>query len=224
MIRNRLSELLSERGLKISRVAKDVKIARSSLTSMVQNDSEMIRYDAIDKLCSYLHISPSDFFEHNPINFDFTFDEEPNYKINSSNEFFEITTDITKAFSIENFEFEILVDVELENKQKLNFDLDISYDKIEKITTLKYRFVFKIKNEKENMELKKYVDNLSAGLKNILFKKINKHLSEYVSKVIVENVDDIEELFPNVNEKNKTLHNEILQTNSLLSSDIFKEY
>ena len=32
MIRNRLSELLSERGLKISRVAKDVKIARSSLT------------------------------------------------------------------------------------------------------------------------------------------------------------------------------------------------
>ncbi|MBD1419893.1 helix-turn-helix transcriptional regulator, partial [Staphylococcus aureus] len=56
MIRNRLSELLSERGLKISRVAKDVKIARSSLTSMAQNDSEMIRYDAIDKLCSYLHI------------------------------------------------------------------------------------------------------------------------------------------------------------------------
>lgn len=72
MIRNRLSELLSERGLKISRVAKDVKIARSSLTSMAQNDSEMIRYDAIDKLCSYLHISPSEFFEHNPINFDFT--------------------------------------------------------------------------------------------------------------------------------------------------------
>lgn len=61
MIRNRLSELLSERGLKISRVAKDVKIARSSLTSMTQNDSEMIRYDAIDKLCSYLHISPSEF-------------------------------------------------------------------------------------------------------------------------------------------------------------------
>ncbi|HGZ7055047.1 MAG: helix-turn-helix transcriptional regulator, partial [Staphylococcus aureus] len=116
MIRNRLSELLSERGLKISRVAKDVKIARSSLTSMAQNDSEMIRYDAIDKLCSYLHISPSEFFEHNPINFDFTFDEEPNYKINDVFEGFEVTANITHAFSIENFDFEILVDVELDNR------------------------------------------------------------------------------------------------------------
>ena len=68
MIRNRLSELLSERGLKTSRVAKDVKIARSSLTSMIQNDSEMVRYDAIDKLCRYLNINVNDFFEYVPMN------------------------------------------------------------------------------------------------------------------------------------------------------------
>lgn len=223
MIRNRLSELLSERGLKISRVAKDVKIARSSLTSMIQNDSEMIRYDAIDKLCSYLHISPADFFEHNDINFEFTFDEEPNYKINSHNENFEITANIANAFSIENMDFEILVDVELNNSQKLNFDLDISYKDTKKISNSKYNFIFIIKNEDENIELKNYVDSLSAGLKNILFKKLHKNLSEYVSKIIINNVDDIEELFGS-NGKNKTLHNEISQTNSLLSSNIFKEY
>ncbi|EGQ4103105.1 helix-turn-helix domain-containing protein, partial [Staphylococcus pseudintermedius] len=44
MIKNKLSELLSERGLKTSRVAKDVGIARSSLTSMIYNDNEMLRY------------------------------------------------------------------------------------------------------------------------------------------------------------------------------------
>lgn len=224
MIRNRLSELLSERGLKVSRVAKDVKIARSSLTSMVQNESEMIRYDAIDKLCNYLHISPSEFFEHTSINFEFTFDEEPKYKINSNNDFFEISTDISDAFSIEFLDFEILVDVEVDEKQKLNFDLDIAFERIEKISNLKYRFIFEIKNEDENMELKKYVDSLSAGLKNLLFKKLQKNLSEYVSTLIVKNVDDVEEIIANVNEKNKTLHGEILQTSSLLISNIFKEY
>lgn len=223
MIRNRLSELLSERGLKTSRVAKDVKIARSSLTSMIQNDSEMVRYDAIDKLCSYLHITPCEFFEHAALNFEFTFDDEPDYKIQSRNDNFEITANIADAFSIEKMDFEILVDVETNDGKRYNFDLDISYKETEKISNSKYKFVFFIKNESDNIELKNYVDSLSAGLKNVLFKRIHKNLSEYVSKMIVDKVDDIEELF-GVDNKNKTLHNEIFQTHSFLSSSIFKEY
>ena len=58
----------------------------------------------------------------------------------------------------------------------------------------------------------------------MLFKKINQKLSGYVSEIIVKNIDDIEELFPNKGEKCTTLHKEILQTDSRLSSDIFKEY
>lgn len=57
----------------------------------------------------------------------------------------------------------------------------------------------------------------------MLFKRIHKNLSDYVSKLIVDKVDDIEELF-GVDNKNKTLHNEIFQTHSFLSSSIFKEY
>lgn len=35
----------------------------------------------------------------------------------------------------------------------------------------------------------------------MLFKKINQKLSGYVSEIIVKNIDDIEELFPNKGEK-----------------------
>ncbi|QGY85765.1 helix-turn-helix transcriptional regulator [Staphylococcus epidermidis] len=54
-IRNKLSELLSKRNLKTSKVAKEVSIAKSSLDSMIQN--EMISLYAIDKLCNYLNIN-----------------------------------------------------------------------------------------------------------------------------------------------------------------------
>lgn len=66
MIRNRLSELLSERGLKITKVAKDTGISRNTLTATAQNDSRMIQYETIDTLCSYLGISPNDFFQYIP--------------------------------------------------------------------------------------------------------------------------------------------------------------
>ncbi|WP_158000345.1 helix-turn-helix domain-containing protein [Staphylococcus epidermidis] len=50
-----MSELLSKRNLKTSKVAKEVSIAKSSLDSMIQN--EMISLYAIDKLCNYLNIN-----------------------------------------------------------------------------------------------------------------------------------------------------------------------
>lgn len=66
MIRNRLSELLSERGLKITKVAKDTGISRNTLTATAQNDSRMIQYETIDTLCSYLGVYPNDFFQYIP--------------------------------------------------------------------------------------------------------------------------------------------------------------
>lgn len=72
MLRNRLAELLSERGLKITKVAKDTGISRNTITSTSQNDSKMIQYETIDTLCRYLNITPNELFQYQPIKFDYT--------------------------------------------------------------------------------------------------------------------------------------------------------
>lgn len=67
MIRNRLAELLAERGLKISRVATEIpNLSRNTITSTAQNSGKMIQLETVNSLCQYLGISPTDFFEYLP--------------------------------------------------------------------------------------------------------------------------------------------------------------
>lgn len=63
LIRNRLSVLLAERNLKITRVSKDTGIARSTITSIAQNEVKMIQLETINSMCIYLGITPCEFFE-----------------------------------------------------------------------------------------------------------------------------------------------------------------
>ncbi|MBC2037944.1 helix-turn-helix transcriptional regulator [Listeria cossartiae subsp. cayugensis] len=101
MIRNRLSVLIAERNLKISRVAKDTGISRSTVTAIAQNDSKMIQIDTIDILCRYLEVAPEDFFEYSPINFDVSI---------YTNEF--KIEDFLINYEITDFKFELFIDIE----------------------------------------------------------------------------------------------------------------
>lgn len=178
MIRNRLSELLSERGLKISRVAKEVGIARSSLTSMVQNDSEMVRYDAIDKLCKYLNVSPNDFFEYMPISIEYTFDEEPNVE-------YSIDYNFDNKLVLDKFVFDFLVDVNAYGKSK-TFDLEVKFMGFEP----NEKTNFKISNESNTEKLKEVVNYLTPGLKNVLHKRIQKQMQSYVTEYLLEDIEN----------------------------------
>lgn len=71
MIRNNLLTLLSERELKATRVASDTGIARSTLSSLTNNDSKMIQLETVNTLCRYLNVTPNDFFEYLPFDYDF---------------------------------------------------------------------------------------------------------------------------------------------------------
>lgn len=178
MIRNRLSELLSERGLKISRVAKEVEIARSSLTSMVQNDSEMIRYDAIDKLCKYLNVSPNDFFEYMPISIEYTFDEEPDVE-------YSIDYNFDNKLVLDKFVFDFLVDVNAYGKSE-TFDLEVKFMGFEP----NEKTNFKISNESNTKNLKEVVNYLTPGLKNVLHKRIQKQMQNYVTEYLLEDIEN----------------------------------
>lgn len=70
MIKNRLAELLAQRQLKITKVAKDTGISRNTITATAQNDGTMIKLETIDILCNYLGVTPSEFFEFIPVLFD----------------------------------------------------------------------------------------------------------------------------------------------------------
>lgn len=67
MIRNNLSILLAERQLRITKLANDTEISRSTITSIAQNDTKMIQLDVINKICTHLSIEPKDFFSFIPI-------------------------------------------------------------------------------------------------------------------------------------------------------------
>ncbi|MCD5142297.1 helix-turn-helix domain-containing protein [Mammaliicoccus sciuri] len=176
MIRNRLSELLSERGLKISRVAKEVEIARSSLTSMVQNDSEMIRYDAIEKLCTFLNISPNEFFEYTPISVEYTFDEYPTIE-------YDILQDFERKLVLKKFEFDFLVDIK-NSEEDSSFDLDVSFQSFKNNSET----IFKINNESSVPELKEIINQLTPGLKSLLYKKLQKHIQSYVTDFLINDI------------------------------------
>lgn len=76
MIRNRLAELLSQRQLKISRVAHDLpNLSRNTITNTASNSGKMIQLETIDTLCRYLQVTPAEFFDYIPYNFEISIDD-----------------------------------------------------------------------------------------------------------------------------------------------------
>lgn len=71
MIINKLNLLLAERFIKASKLAKDTGIAQSTISKIVNNATSQIDYSTLDKICLYLKITPSDFFEYAPYQFVF---------------------------------------------------------------------------------------------------------------------------------------------------------
>ena len=66
MIQCNLAVLLAERNLKISKVASDTGISRTTLTSLVNNYSQGIQFDTLNSLCVYLRITPEKLFSFAP--------------------------------------------------------------------------------------------------------------------------------------------------------------
>ncbi len=66
MIHCNLATLLAERKLKISKVAEDTGLSRTTLTSMYYNQGSGIQLNTIDKLCIYLDIAINQLYSFFP--------------------------------------------------------------------------------------------------------------------------------------------------------------
>ena len=70
MIMSNLSTILGQRKIKISKVIKDTKISRPTLTALYYNHSKGINFDTLNTLCNYLQVSISDILSFYPIDID----------------------------------------------------------------------------------------------------------------------------------------------------------
>lgn len=69
MIKCNLAVLLAERGLKMSDVINDTKLAKNTVRSLYYNDAKGIQFETLETLCEYLNVNPSDLIIYNPIKY-----------------------------------------------------------------------------------------------------------------------------------------------------------
>lgn len=82
MIRNRLKELMAERGLKASRVANDIEnLSRNTINSTVNNNGKMIQFETVNSLCQYLGVTPNEFFEYLPFDVDVSVNSDKDFLV-----------------------------------------------------------------------------------------------------------------------------------------------
>lgn len=69
MIRNNLSVLLAERGLKMADVVRDTGISKTTIRALYFNMSQGIQFNTLDTLCDYLQVTPGDLIKYHPLKF-----------------------------------------------------------------------------------------------------------------------------------------------------------
>lgn len=117
---------------------------------------------------------------------------------------------------------DFLIDIEFNNKD-YDFDCELSLSEV-KYNGFFNEFIFVLKNEDEHSNLKEKVDNLTPGLKKILFKKINNLLAENF-KVDFLNKADEQISFPEFSEREKYEIQEAIKNSKFaIKSNIFTEY
>ncbi len=80
MIINRLSVLLAERNVRANRLAIETGIAPSTLTRINNNRSSKIDYETLNSICNFFKITPNDFFDYSPFDFEVVLSTEEEIK------------------------------------------------------------------------------------------------------------------------------------------------
>lgn len=63
MIKNNLAKLMIDRNISATQLYNDTGIARSTISKISNNNTDKISLKTVDKICNYLEVLPSDFFE-----------------------------------------------------------------------------------------------------------------------------------------------------------------
>ena len=132
MLFTNLNVLLAERNLKISKVSKDTGISRTTLTSLCNNYSQGIQFDTLNTLCSYLRITPNNFFCYIPVEYQVSITKQ-------DKTFYTVNFEITRNHQIETATAFADVDIDTDEKS-ISVSLTLSPDKDDNSDVLKKFF------------------------------------------------------------------------------------
>jgi DNA-binding Xre family transcriptional regulator len=224
MIRNRLAALMGERGLKVTRVAKETGISRNTITSIFQNDSEMMRMDTINTLCKYLGVTPCEFFEYE--HFDIDFFVEVNHVFYSMKERERDYFSTEKYILIDDIEAEIIIDI----KNRLytsSFELSCSlvnkgveFSSIEEIVFL---MNISFDNENEKNTFIELYDKINVSFHQEIFKNLKTTLEHEIKDFLVKKLS-VDILFEDEQHKQRFEKGTRGNARIDIQSDVFKRF
>lgn len=192
MIRNKLSDLLGERQMKISKLSLLTGIARSTLTPIYFNQSEMIKIETINKICIALNINVEEFFESVNFDIDFSLDHDEfenvtTHVISDKEGINDYDINVAALCEITEHDRKYIFDVKFRTTPETDLDDTVLYMPKgpkdnnpwhESPSRIFYEILFNSEEEKEGFY--KYIDELSAGMKLVLENKVIKFLREYL--------------------------------------------
>ncbi|TPR38589.1 helix-turn-helix domain-containing protein [Apilactobacillus micheneri] len=217
MIRNKLSELLAERNLKISRVANDIPdLSRNTINSVANNKTKMIQMDTVNLLCQYLAVEPKNFFEFLPFDIsNSTFISDDTYYVDSKNADVKIIDNFSldsyimkksisedRPYTSETFEFTIMTDSHYTPIPLLDIVDGSSHFSREKEnifdpkSDMKFPLHFSVlaKDEEQEEKFKKEVLNrmspgFKSAMKDMIREKFVKSIQQYFEENLPSKVD-----------------------------------
>lgn len=155
MLKCNLAVLFAERNIKISKASADTGISRTTLTSLVNNYSQGVQLDTLNKLCLYLQITPEKFFSYLPFDYKISGDRQ-------SDELFIINFAFTSKGKTVRAPMLALVDADIETVL-LDDDLGVT-GKIVNSLSVELTFDEEASPE-ENEILKKHLSRIPAVFK-----------------------------------------------------------
>lgn len=194
MIRNKLSDLLGERQMKISKLSLITGIARSTLTPIYFNQSEMIKIETINKICIALNISVDEFFESVNFDINFSYDDDAieDIFINvMSNEdgIWNYNIDIGALCEIKEQNSRHVFDVKFIPDENTQLDDSVFFIQensdgngfwSEASSNICYNMEFE--NNEDRILFDNYIDQLSVGMKLILENKTK----DFIRNILLE--------------------------------------
>lgn len=181
MIINRLAVLLAQKKIKITQIAKDTGLSRTTLTTLSQNQSKRIDNETLNSLCNYLRITPDDFFEYTPLDFDVKVNiENITEKIDPNDGVNELSAVIQLILKINNYgrkvktlQYSGKLTSFIENTEVLSSNVDFESEKTHQ-------------NNKNQ-----YIKNASEIIKDsFLIPMVRKEIELVLTSTFVENLDE----------------------------------
>lgn len=185
MLRNNLAKLMIDRGITATQLFNDTGIARSTISKISNNNTDKISMSTIDKICNYLRVTPADFFDFIPFEFDVKvlFEEFDSYE--------ELVEYYKKLFNHKSEAlFEVILNVYTHGqKQSIFFNGSVKIESIGGNSVFLTNATFSLSPKSENSV--EIVNNMPIQFQTDILEKIKSEITDYMHLLPFGEMDNI---------------------------------